>query len=185
MCAMKKIRIGADHALTNYEKRAIERSSGDLLLPVTIVEQAEEMQLLYLTDGHTALSEYLPRDLTDVFLAARCFVSSLAAGRDRLLEVRRFFLSPDCVYIHNRTRAIRLLFGDVKTEERHTCAEVVAPVLRTLAGFRHIVGAKSAFERIMEQIRMSNPGFADIRKLITAVEREWSRIQPRESSNRY
>jgi hypothetical protein len=185
MCAMKKIRIGAGNALKNYEKRAIERSSGNLLLPVTIVEQAEETHLLYLTDGYIALREYLPRDLTDVFLAARHFVSALAAGRDRLLDVRRFFLSPDCVYLHSRTQGIRLLFGDVKTAEPSTDAEVVAPVLRTLAGFRHIVGAKSAFERILEQIRVTNLGFADMRKFITAVEREWSHIQPRESSDRH
>jgi hypothetical protein len=172
-----RVDIGEKNALKGFEKRVLERLDDGFMLPVTVVDEAGETYLLYLTDGYTALNEYVPRDLSDVFRAARSFVMGMMEGRDRLLEPRRFFMMPDCVFIRNGTTDAGLLFGD-SGEDKGTDADLTLPVLQELAGLRHIVGAKSAISQITEQIQNGNPGFADIRRIIEAAEREWHCIQP-------
>ncbi|MDR1028627.1 MAG: hypothetical protein LBL63_04330 [Clostridiales Family XIII bacterium] len=174
---MRSVSLGAGGTLKEFEKRALERAGGGFLLPVTLVEGADGTRLLYRTDGYTALSEYAPPDLTAVFEIARSFILRLTEGRDRLLDPRGFFVSPDAVYVRGDLPEIGLIFG-MRGASAATDADLAMPVLDALSESRHIVGAMSAVGRIADRIRDVNAGFPDMRRIIDAVEREWRRIQP-------
>ncbi|MDR1953996.1 MAG: hypothetical protein LBQ21_05915 [Clostridiales Family XIII bacterium] len=174
---MLRVDIGEKNTIKDFEKRVLERLDDGFMLPVTVVDEAGETYLLYRTDGCTALNEYEPRDLSDVFCVARSFVMGMMEGRDRLLDPRKFFVTSDRVFIRDGATDMGLLFGD-SGEEKGADAELILPILRELSGLRHIVGAKSAISRITEQLQNGNPGFADICKIIEAAERDWHCIQP-------
>ncbi|MDR0357062.1 MAG: DUF6382 domain-containing protein [Clostridiales Family XIII bacterium] len=174
---MRKIEIDERRALKDFEKKILERQDLDFILPVTVAESEDGMQLLYLTDGYAPLNECELRDLGEVFRVARLFLTCLSAGRDRLLDTRGFFFDPGCVYVKCGANDVRLLFGDVR-EGKESDAHSVLPVLTTLAEFRRVLGAKSAIGRIIKRIRETEPGFAEMRKIVAFVEREWRYIQP-------
>ena len=167
-----------------HEVAVIAGYSEGFLLPASVIEHGERVDLVYENEGYISLCAYGFRgELGFVFRFLRAYLRCLRDAQDKLLRCEYIYSDGSMIFIRPADDKVRLVFGYAESGEPADnsygqISRSLMPVLSELSGLNSIIGAKSAMSELAKKIKYRNPGYSEALMLIEQCERKWNIMQP-------